>query len=76
MYLVTAYYSQKLMVVKEIDIRNMDAETKKNCLREAKIMEKLTHPNIIKSHEVYKTRTEKLCIVMEYADGGDLDKLK
>lgn len=68
--------AQKFVVVKEIDIKNMDQDTKKSCLREAKIMEKLSHPNIIKSYEVYKTRTEKLCIVMEYADGGDLEKLK
>lgn len=37
-------------------------------------MEKLTHPNIIQSHEVYKTKKGKLCIVMEYADGGDLNQ--
>lgn len=35
------------------------------------------HPNIVKFREVYKTRNGKLCIVMEYADGGDLcDKIK
>merc|ERR1711907_581066 len=74
-YLVLAQNAQKLMVVKEINMKNMDDESKKGCLREAKIMEKLSHPNIVKSYEVYKTKTEKLCIVMESADAGDLDKL-
>jgi NIMA (never in mitosis gene a)-related kinase len=37
-------------------------------------MEKFTHPNIIKSYDVYKTKKGKLCIVMEYADGGDLNQ--
>lgn len=38
-------------------------------------MEMLNHPNIVKFYDVYKTKTKKLCIVMEYADGGDLNKI-
>ena len=45
---------------------------KKTTLKEAKILEALKHPNIVKFKEVYKTKKGKLCIVMEYADGGDL----
>lgn len=41
-------------------------------LKEAKILELLIHPNIIKFREVYKTKTGKLCIVMDYADDGDM----
>ena len=41
-------------------------------MQEAKIMEVLHHPNIIRFREVYTTRNGKLCIVMNYADGGDL----
>lgn len=45
--------------------------------KEAKIMQTLKHPNIINFREVYKTKKGKLCIVMDYADGGDLaEKLK
>ena len=29
-------------------------------------------PNIVRFKEVYKTKKGKLCIVMDYADGGDL----
>ena len=39
---------------------------------EAKIMEVLDHINIIKFIEVYTTKTNKFCIVMDYADGGDI----
>lgn len=40
-------------------------------------MEVLNHPNIIRFKEVYKTKKGQLCIVMDYADGGDLSaKLK
>ena len=41
-------------------------------IKEAKILEILKHPNIIRFREVYKTKIGKLCIVMDYADGGDL----
>ena len=47
---------------------------KRDTLKEAKILEALKHPNIIRFREVYKTKRGKLCIVMDYADGGDLAK--
>ena len=50
----------------------MTEEEKKETLDEAKIMENLTHPNIVRFREVYKTKRGKLCIVMDYVDGGDL----
>ncbi len=50
----------------------MSEEERKETLREAKILEVLNHPNIVKFREVYKTKKGKLCIVMDYADGGDL----
>jgi NIMA (never in mitosis gene a)-related kinase len=37
-------------------------------------MSTLKHPNIINFREVYKTKKGKLCIVMDYADGGDLSQ--
>ena len=43
-------------------------------MKEAKILEYLKHPNIVRFREVYKTKGGKLCIVMEHADGGDLAK--
>jgi NIMA (never in mitosis gene a)-related kinase len=50
----------------------MSEDERKETLREAKILEVLNHPNIIRFREVYKTKKGKLCIVMDYADGGDL----
>ncbi len=47
----------------------MTEEEKQQTFREAKILEALSHPNIVKFKEVYRTRKGKLCIVMEYADG-------
>lgn len=50
----------------------MDENERRETLREAKILEVLQHPNIVRFREVYKTKKGKLCIVMDYADGGDL----
>jgi len=48
----------------------MDESERKDVLKEAKIMEKLIHPNIIKYREIYKSKAGMLCIVMDYADGS------
>ena len=50
----------------------MSREDEIESLKEAKIMRKLDHPNIVRFKEVYRTKLHKLNIVMEYADGGDL----
>jgi len=50
----------------------MSEEEMVETLKEAKILEVLCHPNIIRFREVYKTKKGKLCIVMDFADGGDL----
>mmetsp|Transcript_36440 Transcript_36440/g.27023 ORF Transcript_36440/g.27023 Transcript_36440/m.27023 type:complete len:180 (+) Transcript_36440:131-670(+) len=50
----------------------MSEEERKETLREAKILEALNHVNIIRFREVYKTKKGKLCIVMDFADGGDI----
>ena len=42
---------------------------------ESKILQALNHPNIIKFERAFKDRGENFNIVMEYADGGSLDKL-
>ena len=52
----------------------MPEEEKKETLDEAKIMEAFNHPNIVRFREVYKTKRGKLCIVMDYCDGGDLQQ--
>jgi NIMA (never in mitosis gene a)-related kinase len=47
----------------------MTEKEKNETIREAKILEALKHPNIVRFREVYKTKAGKLCIVMDYADG-------
>ena len=67
--------SKELAVIKQVDIGKMSENEKQDTLKEAKILEALNHPNVIRFREVYKTKKGKLCIVMDYADGGDLAKM-
>ena len=71
-YLVDCKNAGGQAVIKQIDIGEMDEEERKETFKEAKILEILDHPNIVKFMEVYPSKKGKLCIVMEYADNGDL----
>lgn len=57
-------------------LENMSEKEQKEAFLEAKILEKLQHPNIIKFIEVFRSSkpTATLNIVMDYAKGGDLQK--
>eukprot|EP01016_Furgasonia_blochmanni_P023107 TRINITY_DN25027_c0_g1_i1.p1 TRINITY_DN25027_c0_g1~~TRINITY_DN25027_c0_g1_i1.p1 ORF type:complete len:382 (-),score=71.27 TRINITY_DN25027_c0_g1_i1:59-1204(-) len=71
-YLAKSCLDGAMVVIKQVDIKNMKEEDRKATLKEAKILEALKHPNIVSFREVYKTKKGRLCIVMDYADGGDL----
>jgi serine/threonine protein kinase len=71
-YLVESYSDRSLSVIKQIDIRSLNQQEKEETLREAKILKALDHPNIIRFKDAYTSKRGKLCIVMDYADGGDL----
>ena len=60
--------SKKLYALKRLDISNCELPT---VLNEVCLLQQLDHPNIIKYHEYFKDE-RKICIVMEYADNGDL----
>ena len=74
-FLVQAQNKNAQCVIKQIDIRHMSPEEKEETIKEAGILGALDHPYIIHLQEVYISKKGKLCIVMEYADGGDLSTL-
>lgn len=71
-YLVECQSDKTFAVIKQVDIAAMSEEERRETVREGRILEVLNHPNIVRFREVYKTKKGKLCIVMDYADGGDL----
>ena len=58
--------------MKQIDIHRMTDREKKEVLQEARLLEVLQHPNIVKFIDAFPNKEGKLCIIMSYADGGDL----
>lgn len=71
-YLIERISDKLMCVMKTIDLSRMSEPERRETLQEAKIIEHLEHPNIVKFIETFKTKRGKLCIVMDYADGGDL----
>jgi NIMA (never in mitosis gene a)-related kinase len=72
-FLVECESTREYAVIKQIDIQALNEQERKEILREAKILEVVSrHPNIVRFREVYKTKNGRLCIVMDYADGGDI----
>lgn len=60
------------MAIKIIETEQIKEEyVRKNLLREAQLMRRLRHPNIVRLYETMKTQ-QLYCLVMETADGGEL----
>jgi NIMA (never in mitosis gene a)-related kinase 1/4/5 len=74
-FLVQAESTKEFCVIKQVNIQAMSEREREETVKEAQILEVLNHPNIVTFREVYKTKKGHLCIVMDFADGGDLQKL-
>lgn len=66
--------TQEYFVMKEIDVSEMPEDEVKDCKKEVQILAKMNHPNITAYKRSFLKRGY-LVIVMEYADGGDLNML-
>lgn len=71
-FLVECLSTHELLVLKQMDLSRMSSGEKSQIIRESKILEAMKHPNIINFREVYRTKRGKLCIVMDFAENGDL----
>lgn len=59
--------------LKKIKMGNLSDKEKENSLNEVRILASIDHPYIISYKEAFiDDTTSSLCIVMEYADDGDL----
>ena len=52
-------------------MKGMSQRDKKSTMNEVTVLKKLSHPNIVAFHESF-IESETLCVVMEFAPGGDL----
>lgn len=59
--------------MKKVKMGKLSEREKQNALNEVRILASIHHPNIIGYKEAFfEESTQSLCIVMEFADGGDL----
>ncbi|KAJ4722573.1 Non-specific serine/threonine protein kinase [Melia azedarach] len=72
-YQARSLIDDSIVAVKIIDkTKSLDAAMESRIIREVDAMRRLqNHPNILKIHEVMATKT-KICLVMEFASGGEL----
>ncbi|PON78931.1 Serine/threonine protein kinase [Parasponia andersonii] len=59
------------VAVKEIDKKQLSTKISESLLKEISILSTIDHPNIIRLFEAIETE-EKIYLVLEYCDGGDL----
>lgn len=64
---------KKLYALKKVLIGNLSEKERKNALNEVRIMASIEHPNVISYKQSFISEEDNsLCLVMEFADSGDL----
>ena len=70
-------YQPLLIILMQVAVKIIETDkikeeyVRKNLLREAQLMRRLHHPNIIRLYETMKT-SNLYCLVTEVAEGGEL----
>ena len=72
-YLVTRKKDRKLYALKSVILDKLTSKQQESSVNEVRILASINHPNVIGYKEAFwDEKTNSLNIVMEYADGGDL----
>ena len=62
--------------MKKVKIGEMSSKDKENAINEVRILASINHPNVISYKEAFiDTKNEVLCVIMQWADSGDLLKM-
>ena len=70
---VTRKADNQVYALKKVNIAQMNAKDRENAINEVRILASITHPNIVSYREAFvDAQSQMLCIVMTYADNGDL----
>lgn len=72
-YKVTRLNDPEEYALKKVKIMNLTDKEKENALNEVRILASIDHPNVIGFKEAFIDEpSSSLCLVMEYADNGDV----
>ena len=63
--------NKERVIIKEINLSNLNEEEKEMALKEGKILSELKHPNIVECYGFYYEK-DKIIITIKYEEGGDL----
>jgi NIMA (never in mitosis gene a)-related kinase len=69
--LVQSIADRRQHIMKIIDVSSMDRKQKEEALNEVHVLKAMRHPYIVTYRESFMDK-RCLCIVMDYADGGDM----
>lgn len=74
-YKVQRISDQKIYALKKVNIQNLAQKEQLNALNEVRILASIKHENVIGFKEAFIDDDHQyLCLVIEYADGCDLQK--
>jgi len=66
----------QVYAIKKVKMTKLSDREKQNAVNEVRILASINHPNIIGYKEAFfEDQSSSLCIVMEFADGGDLTSI-
>ncbi len=65
----------KEYALKRMQLPPGDPRTARDALTEVRFLASLQHPHIVRFHEAFPHGARELCLVLEYAGGGDLAKV-
>ena len=74
-YKVISNIDQKTYVMKKINLKHVKLKNQNEALKEAQILRKVRHNNVIKYYTSF-VEDNFLYIIMEYAEGGDMHAVR
>ena len=73
MYKVRRQEDNDVYALKKVKMLNLSDKEKENALNEVRILASINNPNVISYKEAFiDEASSSLCLVMEYADNGDV----
>jgi len=70
---VRRFADNQTYALKKVRMGKLSEKEKENALNEVRILASINHKSIVSYHEAFiDESSQSLCIVMEYADYGDL----
>lgn len=74
-YKVKRKKDNEIYALKKVYMNKLKQKEKDNSLNEVRILASINHPNVIAYKDAfYDNEISALCVIMEHADGGDLEK--